>query len=151
MWLALLVCTCAYILVTNLHSLKLQVQARSYEIWEGSDGLEAEHQRRSLAREKKKERKYAKEIKGGNKAIPVSIQDDINIALKFNSEVELNKLVHYVGFDHLSGLQKLHNTHFDTIHCSHCYQELLGNFSDTLYLFNILSTLFCFKEVKEYC
>lgn len=87
------------------HLLKLQVQARSYEIWEGSDGLEAEHQRRSLAREKKKERKYAKEIKGGNKAILVSIQDDINIALKFNSEVELNKLVHYVGFDHLSGLQ----------------------------------------------
>ena len=67
--------------------------------------------------------------------IPVSIQDDINIALKFNSEVELNKLVHYVGFDHLSGLQKLHNTHFDT---SHCYLQLLGNFSDPFYLLNIL-------------
>ena len=41
-----------------------KVRERAYEIWGGEEGLEAEHQKRSELKEKKKEKKYAKEIKG---------------------------------------------------------------------------------------
>lgn len=57
----------------------LQVQKRSYEIWKGEDGLEAEHQRRSAAREKRKEQKYAKEIKGVNMCMQVVTLDLVTI------------------------------------------------------------------------
>lgn len=42
----------------------MQVEARSHDIWGGEAGLEAEHQMKIERREKKKEKKYAKEIKG---------------------------------------------------------------------------------------
>ena len=44
--------------------LPYQVRERAYEIWGGEEGLEIEHQKRSELKEKKKEKKYAKEIKG---------------------------------------------------------------------------------------
>ena len=42
--------------------LHLQVEVRSYEVWGGKGGLEEEHKRKREAREKKREKKYAKEI-----------------------------------------------------------------------------------------
>lgn len=42
----------------------VQVEARSYEVWGGKEGLEREHELRGERREKKKEKQYAKEIKG---------------------------------------------------------------------------------------
>ena len=53
-----LICVCSYV--------QIQVQARSHEIWNGEDGLEKEKEYRSQSREKKKLRKYAKEVKGMN-------------------------------------------------------------------------------------
>ncbi len=42
----------------------LQVQSRSHGIWGGEEGLASEQERRGEAREKRKEKRYAKEIKG---------------------------------------------------------------------------------------
>ncbi len=42
----------------------VQVEARSYEVWGGKEGLEREYELRGQRREKKKEKQYAKEIKG---------------------------------------------------------------------------------------
>lgn len=42
----------------------LQVEARAYEIWGGEEGLEEARKRKGELREKKREKKYAKEIKG---------------------------------------------------------------------------------------
>lgn len=42
----------------------MQVEERSHKIWGGEEGLEVEHQNKIERREKKKEKKYAKEIKG---------------------------------------------------------------------------------------
>ena len=42
----------------------MQIEERSYKIWGGEAGLEEEHQNKLARREKKKEKKYAKEIKG---------------------------------------------------------------------------------------
>lgn len=41
-----------------------QVEARSHEIWGGEEGLTEGHLKRSQVREKKREKKYAKDIKG---------------------------------------------------------------------------------------
>ena len=42
----------------------IQVRARSHEIWNGEEGLEKEKERRLQSREKKKLKKYTKEVKG---------------------------------------------------------------------------------------
>lgn len=44
----------------------VQIEERSHDIWGGEEGLEAEHQSKLERREKKKEKKYAKEIKGAH-------------------------------------------------------------------------------------
>ena len=41
----------------------MQVEERSHKIWGGEAGLEEEHRNKIERREKKKEKKYAKEIK----------------------------------------------------------------------------------------
>ena len=40
------------------------MEIRSHEVWGGREGLEEEHERKREAREKTREKKYAKEIKG---------------------------------------------------------------------------------------
>ena len=45
---------------------RIQVRARSHEIWDGEAGLEKEIERRSQSREKKRLKKYAKEVQGKN-------------------------------------------------------------------------------------
>lgn len=42
----------------------VQVKARSHAVWGGEDKLEEERQRRSDHREKKREKKYAKQVRG---------------------------------------------------------------------------------------
>ena len=41
-----------------------QVEARAYEIWGGEEGLKEAHLKKAEMREKKLEKKYAKDIKG---------------------------------------------------------------------------------------
>ena len=41
----------------------MQIEERSHKIWGGEAGLEEEHRNKIERREKKKEKKYAKEIK----------------------------------------------------------------------------------------
>lgn len=60
----LFVCLLALFLLFFLHSVNLQVEERSHEVWGGEEGLEKEREMRSERQEKKKEKKYAKEIKG---------------------------------------------------------------------------------------
>lgn len=40
------------------------MEARAYEIWGGEEGLRDEHMKKSEVREKKLQKKYAKEIQG---------------------------------------------------------------------------------------
>ena len=50
------VCVCVCVCV--------QVEGRVVEVWGGEEGLEEERQRRSSARELRKEKNYAKKVKG---------------------------------------------------------------------------------------
>ena len=40
----------------------MQVEVRSHEVWGGKEGLEGQHGKKKEAREKKREKKYTKEI-----------------------------------------------------------------------------------------
>lgn len=60
--------------ITNSYVL-VQVEARSHEVWGGEEGLEAERVNKMKRREKRKEKKYAKDIKGDQAVVSVCKYD----------------------------------------------------------------------------
>lgn len=57
-------CEVGGILTPSSCELLFQVEARAYEIWGGEEGLKEAHLKKAEMREKKLEKKYAKDIKG---------------------------------------------------------------------------------------
>lgn len=59
-------CVCVYVcMVCMVCIVCLQVESRAHSIWGGEEGLLAEQQRKAGNREKIKQKKYERKIKGG--------------------------------------------------------------------------------------